>query len=111
MAHFAKVDGGIVASVLVVPDEHEHDGEEYLNSLGLEGRWLQTSYNTHGGVHYGPDGEPDGGVSLRYNYAAVGFSYDAERDAFVAPQPDPLEGGDWVLSEDTLIWAFVPKGD
>ena len=46
MAHFAKIDeNNIVVEVLVVPNEEEHRGEEYLNELGLEGRWIQTSYN------------------------------------------------------------------
>ena len=109
MAHYAKVEDGLVTSVLVVPDEHEGDGEAYLNGLGLEGRWVQTSYNTRGNVHYGQDGEPDGGVALRYNYAGVGYAYDEDRDAFVAPEPDPIEGGVWVLDDATLTWQFVPE--
>ena len=107
MAHFAHVEDGIVTSVLVVPDEHEHHGETYLNGLGLPGRWVQTSYNTRGGVHYGPDGEPDGGIPLRYNYAGIGFTYDEERDGFIAPKPDPVDEGFWVLDEATLTWTFV----
>jgi len=99
MAHYAKVENGIVASVLVVPDEHEHDGNEYLNGLGLDGVWLQTSYNTSGGVH------SDGGVPVRYNYAGVGYSYDSARDAFIPPMP---EEGSWVLNEETCLWE---KGD
>lgn len=111
MAHFARVEDGLVTSVLVVPDEHEGDGEAYLNGLGLEGRWVQTSYNTHGGVHFGPDGEPDGGVPLRYNYAGVGHVYDDVRDAFVAPEPDPVDGGEWVLDDVSLTWQFVAEDD
>lgn len=110
MAHYAKVENNIVTSVLVVPSEHEHDGETYLNDMGLDGRWIQTSYNTRGNVHYGPDGKPDGGVPVRYNYASVGFLYNEERDAFVAPEPDPLDGGSWVLDDDTLTWQFVLGG-
>jgi hypothetical protein len=106
MAHYAKVEDGVVTSVLVVPDEHEHDGEAYLNSLGLEGRWIQTSYNTYGNVHYGPDGKPDGGVALRYNYAGLGFLYNEARDAFVEPEPEPLKDGVWVFDEETLVWQF-----
>jgi hypothetical protein len=107
MAHYAKVEDGLVTSVLVVPHEHELDGEAYLHGLGLEGVWVQTSYNTRGGIHYGPDGEPDYGVPLRYNYAGIGFTYDSERDAFIAPEPDPVEGGSWVLDDATLTWLFV----
>ena len=111
MAHFAKVEEGLVRSVLVVPDEHEGDGEAYLNGLGLEGRWIQTSYNTRGNVHYGADGEPDGGVPVRYNYAGIGFAYDEVRDAFIPPEPDAEDGGLWVLDDATLTWQFVPMAD
>jgi hypothetical protein len=105
MAHYAKVENGLVTSVLVVPDEHENNGDAYLNSLGLEGRWVQTSYNSRGGVHYGADGKPDGKTHLRYNYAGIGFAYDEGRDAFIAPRPgvEP-EDGEWVLNDDTLLW-------
>lgn len=108
MAHFAKVEDGMVTSVLVVPDEHESDGNGYLSALGLGSGWVQTSYNTHGGVHYGPDGEPDGGAALRYNYAGVGFTYDTDADAFIPPQPDPAEGGVWTLNEATMLWDWTP---
>lgn len=94
MAHFARVENGIVTHVLVVPNEEEHRGEEYLNAIGLEGRWIQTSYNTWGNQHL------LGGEPLRGNYAGKGFSYDEERDVFIPPQPD----GHWVLNEETLLW-------
>ena len=64
------------------------------------GAWLQTSYNTRGNVHYGQDGQPDGGVALRGNYAGVGYSYDAQADAFIPPQPY----ASWVLSPKTFLW-------
>ena len=93
MAHFAKVIDGIVTEVLVA--------ERDVIDTGLFGDpalFVQTSYNTHGGQH--PDGRP-----LRKNYAGVGFIYDAERDAFIPPQPLPS----WVLNEDTCLWgAPVP---
>ena len=95
MAHFAKVENGIVASVLVVSDEDEANGNEYLNGLGLDGVWVQTSYNTAGGVH------ANGGTPLRYNYAGVGFTYDAVRDAFIPPSPYPS----WLLDEATCLWV------
>ena len=110
MAHYAKVENGTVVSVLVVPDEHENDGEAYLHSLGLDGVWLKTSYNTRGNVHYGPDGEPDGGTPVRYNYAGVGFTYDELRDAFIAPKPDGVDNGTWILDDATLTWHFAPDG-
>lgn len=73
MAHFAKVENGIVTNVIVVDNEHEAYGEEYLNSLGLEGRWIQTSYNSR----------------IRGKYAAIGYSYDEAKDKFVSP-PDEI---------------------
>jgi hypothetical protein len=88
MAHFAKVEGGIVTEVLVI--------EQDVIDTGLFGDpslWVQTSYNTHGGQH--PEGRP-----LRKNYAGVGYTYDAERDAFIPPQPFPS----WTLNEDTCLW-------
>ena len=71
MAHFAKIEDGIVTNVVVVDNEHEADGEAYLNSLGLEGTWIQTSYNNN----------------FRGRFAGIGYTYDAELDEFIAPEP------------------------
>lgn len=96
MAHFAEIDkNNIVLRVIVVPNEQEHRGQEYLaNDVGLGGTWLKTSYNTYGGVH------ANGGTPFRKNYAGIGMTYDEQRDAFIAPQPDPS----WVLNEQTCLW-------
>lgn len=75
MAHFAKIENGIVAQVVVVDNEHEADGEAYLNSLGLEGQWVQTSYNGN----------------IRGKYAAIGDAYDAIADEFIAQEPVAIE--------------------
>ena len=64
------------------------------------GTWIQTSYNTRGGIHYGQDGQPDGGVALRGNYAGIGFSYDPVNDVFIAPKPSDTA----VLNETTWLW-------
>jgi len=72
MAHFAKVEEGIVVHVLVVSDEHENNGESYLHSIGLEGRWIQTSYNWR----------------FRGRFAAIGWPYDEENDVFTGPERD-----------------------
>ncbi len=86
MSHFAKVENGVVTQVIVV--------EQDVIDSGLFGTgWLQTSYNTHGGQH--PEGRP-----LRKNYAGVGYTYDATRDAFISPKPY----ASWVLNEDTCLW-------
>jgi len=96
MAHFAKVENGIVTQVIVAEPEFF---DTFVDSS--PGQWIQTSYNTHGGVHYSPEtGEPDGGVALRKNYAGIGFTYDSDRDAFYAPQPYPS----WTLNETSCIW-------
>lgn len=87
MAHFAKVEDGIVTQVIVA--------EQDVIDSGLFGDgWVQTSYNTYGGQH--PEGHP-----LRKNYAGVGYAYDAELDAFIPPQPFPS----WTLNEDTCLWG------
>ena len=95
MAHFAKVTDGSVVQVIVAEPEFF---DTFVDST--PGEWIQTSYNTRGGVHYGQDGEPDGGVALRKNYAGIGFTYDSTRDAFIPPQPYLS----WVLNEDTCLW-------
>jgi hypothetical protein len=69
------------------------------------GKWVQTSYNTKGNVHYGANGEPDGGVALRGNYAGIGYTYDIQNDVFYAPQPF----ASWILNTSTWLWeAPVP---
>ena len=91
--HFAKVENGLVTQVIVA--------EQDVIDSGIFGHgWVQTSYNTHGGVHYGQDGQPDGGIALRKNYAGIGYTYDSVRDAFISPQPYPS----WTLDEDTCYW-------
>jgi len=96
MAHFAKVVNGTVEQVIVAEPEFF---DTFVDSS--PGEWIQTSYNTHGGVHYSPEtGEPDGGVALRKNYAGVGFTYDAAKDAFIPPKPY----NSWNLNEETCLW-------
>ena len=107
MAHFAELDeNDTVLRVIVVSDEDAIDGEVFCNNL-LGGSWKQTSYNTHGGVHYDPDtGTPDDGVAFRKNYAGKGYVFDDTRDAFMIAQPYPS----WILDENTCYWEPpVPK--
>lgn len=97
MPHFAKVNSdNLVTQVIVISQETLNTGH-----WGDPASWIQTSYNTYRGIHYGADGQPDGGVALRKNFAGVGFSYDPVRDAFVPPQPYPS----WTLNEDTCHWV------
>ena len=91
MSHFAKVENGIVVSVIVAE-------QDFVDSL--EGTWIQTSYNTHGNVHLGQDGEPDEGIALRKNFAGLGFIYDSTADGFHSPEPFPS----WNLNSTTFEW-------
>jgi hypothetical protein len=100
MAHFARIDeNNVVTQVVVVADkdtadadgvEKEHIGAAFLESV-LGGTWKQTSY--HG--------------NIRKNYAGIGYTYDADIDAFVAPKPYPS----WVLDENAQWQAPVPMPD
>lgn len=89
MAHYAKVSNGIVTQVIVAE-------ADFFNSFvdTSPGEWIQTSYNTHGGVHL------NCGTPLRKNYAGIGFTYDRERDAFIPPKPFQS----WVLNEESCLW-------
>lgn len=104
MAHFAKVNNGIVEQVIVAEPEFF---QTFVDTS--PGEWVQTSYNTRGGVHYNPEtGEPstDQSKALRKNYAGIGYTYDRVRDAFIPPKPYVS----WVLNEFTCLWdAPVPK--
>jgi hypothetical protein len=92
MGHFAKVVDGKVAQVIVAEPKFF---ETFVDSS--PGTWLATSYNTYGNKH------KTGGVPLRGNYAGIGYTYDAAKDVFYAPQPFPS----WTLSADYLWEAPV----
>lgn len=94
MAHFAEIDeNNVVLRVLVVPNEEETRGQDFLaNDLGLGGRWIQTSYNKN----------------FRKNYAGIGYLYNEKLDIFLPPKPYPS----WSLNENTGEWnapVEVPK--
>ena len=95
MSHFAKVLDGRVIQVIVAEPEFF---DTFVDSS--PGTWLQTSYNTLGNVHYGPDGQPDGGVALRGNYAGIGYVYDTQNDVFYPPQ----RYASWTLNQQTWLW-------
>ena len=107
MAHYAFIDENLVV-IEVIPGRNEYeivDGvsdweAHYGNFRGQV--CVRTSYNTRGGVHY-TDGEPseDQSQAFRFNYAGIGFTYDADRDAFIPPQPY----ASWVLDEATCQWV------
>ena len=90
MSHFAKVENGFVTQVIVAEQDFIDGGW-----VGDPASWVQTSYNTRGGVH------TNSGTPLRKNYAGIGMVYDSTRDAFYAPQPYPS----WTLVEETCRWV------
>jgi hypothetical protein len=97
MAHFAKVNNGIVEQVIVAEPEFF---DTFVDSS--PGEWIETSYETYGGVH------SQGGVPLRKNYAGIGYTYDTEKDAFIPQKPYPS----WLLNETSCLWeAPVEKPD
>jgi hypothetical protein len=95
MAHYAKVKNSIVELVIVADID-------FIENLEKEKdvKWIQTSYNTKNGIHYGPDGNPDGGIALRGNYAGVGYIYDEINDVFYPPKPYDT----WQLNNVTWEW-------
>jgi len=102
MAHFAKVNNGIVEKVIVAEPEFF---DTFIDNS--PGEWIQTSYNTYGGKHYDPETKlEDDGTPLRKNYAGIGFHYDGI--GFYEPQPY----SSWVLNQTTYLWdAPLPKPD
>jgi hypothetical protein len=103
MGHFAKVVDGKVTQVIVAEPEFFNN---FVDSS--PGSWIQTSYNTRGGVHYEPNSNTpsaDQSKALRGNYAGIGYSYDYINDVFIPPKPFPS----WVLNNTTWTWnAPVP---
>lgn len=94
MAHYAKIENGIVVEVNVAE-------QEWVDQQPDKDKWFKTSYNSRGGVHYLPNSnKPSGNPHFRFNYAGIGFTYDKERDAFIPPKP--FES--WVLNEQTCLW-------
>ena len=105
MAHFAKLDSNNVV-IFVTVGRDEDNGKEAELTARTGDVYKQTSYNTRGGVHY-TDGTPsaDQSKAFRKNYAGLGYTYDAGRDAFIPQRPYPS----WVLNETTCLWdAPVP---
>jgi hypothetical protein len=101
MAHFALIEDGIVMNVIVAEQEVIDSG-----IFGDPSNWVQTSYNTKGGIHYDPvTNTPDNGIPFRKNYAVIGGVYDKERDAFYEQKPY----SSWILNEETCKWqAPIP---
>ena len=125
MAYFTKLNNNVVErvesvsnnvlleeqldennNVIYVGVEQESKGVEFLKTLYKEPNavWKQTSYNTSGGVH------KLGGTPLRKNHAGIGYTYDEDRDAFIAPKPY----NSWIFNENTCLWeapSAMPDDD
>ena len=120
MSHFAKIESNIVIQVIVAE-------QDFIDTQ--EGTWVQTSYNTRGGVHYQPNSNTpsdDQSKALRKNYAGIGYTYDSTKDAFIPPKPFdsftlnettclweapvsyPTDGEAYVWNEDTQSWDLHP---
>ena len=120
MSYFAQIKNNIVQQVIVAE-------QDYIDTLHDKYDWIQTSYNTRGGIHYGQDGKPDGGIALRANYACIGDIYDVVNDVFYkrkpypswiisapswtweAPTPYPDDGNAYYWDETTRTWILVPS--
>ena len=89
MAHYAKVSNGVVVNVIVADADFF---DTFVDDS--PGEWIQTSYNTREGVH------SLGGTPLRKNYASIGGTYDATRDAFIPPK----KYESWIFDEDKCSW-------
>ena len=87
MSHFAKVENGVVTQVIVIEQDVLN-----LGHWGDPASWVQTSYNTQGGVH------TQGGTPLHKNYAGIGYTWDGV--GFAAPQPFPS----WTKNPETYLW-------
>ena len=95
MTHYAKILNKKVQKVIVAE-------QDFFNTFvdDSPGQWIETSYNTRGGVH------KTGGTPLRKNFAGIGYTYDEDRDAFIPPKPF----NSWTLNETTCLWeAPVPE--
>jgi hypothetical protein len=93
MAHYAILDeNNIVTDVFVGKDEGDEGADDWEVYYGAK----RTSFNTVGGVHSSGDNTK----AFRKNYAGIGYTYDADRDAFIPPQPFPS----WTLNESSCLW-------
>lgn len=98
MANFAEVINSVVQQVIVAE-------QDFINTLPNPQNWIQTSYNTYGGIHYKPNVVPrepseDQSKALRKNYAGIGYTYNLEKDAFIPPQPYLS----WTLDNFSCLW-------
>jgi hypothetical protein len=126
MAHWAQINKNNIVIQVIVGDDNDSNGDEgyawAVKTWG--GKWIKTSYNSIGGIHYLPENEkdengkriPSGKPHLRFNFAELGGYYDEEADAFIPPKPEPfvLPNGkilDRVLNTNTYLWEFSKRSE
>ena len=111
MAHFAKIENGIVTEIIVVDNAHEARGEEYLNSLGLEGKWVQTSYNANFGKKFASIGDTYVASTGNFKPAKpfASWKFDDETWAWVAPKEMPDRDVGYVWNETIKDWELIPN--
>ena len=103
MAHWAELNNDNIVVRVLVGDNNDPNGDEGYQWLidNLGGTWVKTSYNSIGGKRRNPEtNEITNDVGFRKNYAGIGYSYDATRDAFIPPKPF----NSWTLNEDSCLW-------
>ena len=100
MTYFAKVENGMVTDVIRITQDEVNTG-----NWGNPTQWIETSYNTRGGIYYIPDTntpDPDQSKALRANYAGIGYTFDDANHVFYATKPD---GDGWTISAPTWLWV------
>jgi hypothetical protein len=100
MTYFANVQNGIVTDVIRITQD-----ELNVGNWGNPNQWIETSYNTRGGIYYIPDTntpDPDQSKALRANYAGIGYTFDETNNVFYAPKP---EGDGWTIGAPTWLWV------
>jgi hypothetical protein len=109
MAHFAKIVDGIVTDVVVVDNAEELRGQEYLNSLGLEGTWVQTSYNANFGKKFAAIGDTYVASTGNFKPAQpfASWKWSANEWAWTPPKAYPTDGNRYVWNEETVDWVEV----
>ena len=107
MAHFAKIVDGIVAEVIVVDNSQELRGQEYLNGLGLEGTWVQTSYNANFGKKFAAIGDTYVASTGNFKPAQpfASYTWNASQWNWVAPKAYPTDGKGYLWNEELLEWV------
>jgi hypothetical protein len=109
MAHFAKIENGTVTQVIVVDNAHEANGQEYLNSIGLEGTWIQTSYNEKFGKKFAAIGDTyvaSTGI-FKPSKPFASWKFNEESWSWNPPKPYPTDGKEYFWNEEVKDWAEV----